>query len=190
MNKDVVLLGIQWCGKWTQADLLIKQLPKHKYFEMWEILRSFHTNSNFIWNHLKDVMNHGDMIEHFITYDLIDIAIRISEQEKEFLLIDWFPRALEQAEFFVKKMELSYRDYVVVNFKLSRDKAFERMVKRAEIEARKDDTPDVMNRRIDLFEQNTIPVLEFFEQQGKLITVNADDTIENVFNDLKSKLGL
>ena len=87
-------------------------------------------------------------------------------------------------------MELSYRDYVVVNFKLSREKAFERMVKRAEIEARKDDTPDVMNRRIDLFEQNTIPVLEFFEQQGKLITVNADDTIENVFNDLKSKLGL
>lgn len=190
MNKDIVLLGIQWCGKWTQADLLIKQLSKHKYFEMWEILRSFHSSSNFIWNHLKDIMNHGDMIEHFITYDLIDIAIRISEQESEFLLIDWFPRAIEQAEFFVKKMELSYRDYVVINLKLSRERAFERMVKRAQIEARKDDTPEVMNRRIDLFEQNTLPVLEFFEQQGKLITINADDTAENVLKEIQLKLGL
>jgi adenylate kinase len=87
-------------------------------------------------------------------------------------------------------MELSYRDYVVINLKLSREKSFERMVRRAQIEARKDDTPEVMNRRIDLFEKNTIPVLDFFEQQGKLITVNADDTAENVLKEIKSKLEL
>ena len=190
MNKDIILLGIQWCWKWTQADLLIKILPNHKYFEMGEILRSFHSSNNFIWNHLKEVMNHGDMIEHFITYDLIDIAIRISEQQQTLLLIDWFPRAIEQAEFFVKKMELYCRNYVVIEFKLSRERALERMIKRAEIESRKDDTLEVMNRRIDLFEKNTIPVLEFFKQQGNLLTINADDNIDKVADTINSKLWL
>ncbi len=190
MNKDIILLGIQWCGKWTQADLLIKSLPNHRYFEMWEILRSFHSNSNFIWNHLKETMNHGDMIEHFITYDLIDIAIRIAEQQKTFLLIDWFPRAIEQAEFFVKKMELSFRDFIVINYKLSKEKSLARMVKRAQIESRPDDTLEVMKRRIELFEQNTIPVLDYFEKQGRLITINADDSVENVWKETNLKLWL
>lgn len=188
MNKDIILLGIQWCGKWTQADLLMKALPDCLYYEMWQVLRSFHSNDNLIWNYMKTLMNRWDMVDHFITYWLIDITLQIADKEKKGLIIDGFPRAMEQAAFFVKAEDDYGRDFVIINYKLSKEKALERMIKRAWIEARADDTPEAMQKRIDLFEQNTLPVLEFFEKQGKLITINADDTIENIFNETMSKL--
>jgi adenylate kinase family enzyme len=64
------------------------------------------------------------------------------------------------------------------------------MQKRAATEARKDDTPEAMERRIAVFENETLPVIKHFESLGKVITVNADDTIENIQADLRTKLGL
>ncbi|MEI7562531.1 MAG: hypothetical protein WCJ39_02135 [bacterium] len=62
------------------------------------------------------------------------------------------------------------------------------MKKRAKIEDREDDTPEAMERRIDIFMHETIPVIEYFASLGKVITVNADDSVEHVQAELKTKL--
>lgn len=105
-------------------------------------------------------------------------------------MVDGFPRAMEQAEFMNKKMEEYKRDFVVIHFELSKEKAVERMMKRAQIENRTDDTIEAMNTRIDAFMNETLPVIKHFESLGKVITVNADGTIEDVQAELRSKLGL
>ena len=104
--------------------------------------------------------------------------------------MDGFPRLREQAEFMIKKMAEYNRDYVIVHFELSKEKALERMQKRAAIEARKDDTPEAMEKRISIFINETLPVIQHFEALGKVITINADDTIDNIQADLRAKLGL
>lgn len=104
--------------------------------------------------------------------------------------MDGFPRLMEQAEFMIKKMEEYNREYVIVHFELSKEKALERMQKRAAIEARKDDTPEAMDRRIAIFMHETLPVIKHFESLGKVITINADDTLENIQAELRNKLGL
>lgn len=104
--------------------------------------------------------------------------------------MDGFPRLMEQAEYMIKTMDEYERDYVIIHFELSKEKALERMQKRAAIEARVDDTPEAMERRIAIFYNETLPVIKHFENLGKVITVNADDTIENVQAELKQKLGL
>ncbi len=105
-------------------------------------------------------------------------------------MVDGFPRAMEQAEFMMKKMEEYKREYIIIHFELSKEKAIERMMKRAEIEGRKDDTVEAMNTRIDAFMNETLPMIKHFESLGKVITVNADGTIEEVQAELRSKLGL
>jgi len=97
---------------------------------------------------------------------------------------------MEQADFFIKKMGEYKRDYIIVHFDLSKEKALERMQKRAAIEARTDDTPEAMKRRISIFINETLPVIKRFEEMGKVITVNADGTIEEIQTDLRNKLGL
>ena len=105
-------------------------------------------------------------------------------------MIDGFPREPEQAAFMSKKMEEYKREYVVIHFSLTKEKALERMKHRATTEARKDDTPEAMERRIQEYITNTEPVIKHFEDLGKVITINADDTIENIQADLRTKLGL
>lgn len=74
------------------------------------------------------------MIDNFITHDLIHTGLKIVEQNNKRLIIDGFPRMIEQAEYFSKKMEQMNRDFVIIHLQLSKDIALERMMKRAQIE--------------------------------------------------------
>ena len=90
----------------------------------------------------------------------------------------------------IKKMAEYHRDYLIVHFELSKEKALERMKKRATLESRVDDTPEAMESRISIFINETLPVIKYFQSLGKVITVNADGSIEDVQKELKTKLGL
>ncbi len=105
-------------------------------------------------------------------------------------MVDGFPRSMTQAEFMEQEMQKYGRDFIIIHFELSKEKAIERMLKRAEIEGRSDDTVEAMNTRINAFMEETLPAIKHFESMGKVITINADDTIENVQKALRSKLGL
>ena len=109
--------------------------------------------------------------------------------EWEYLLLDGFPRNLDQKDYFVKQWENKWRDYVCVNFDLSREKAIERIQKRAIEQGRADDAnEDVINKRLETFYSETLPVIEAFENDGKLITINADQSIEAIQSELIAKL--
>ena len=190
MDKDLVFLGIQWCGKGTQGKLLFKEFPNTVYMEMGQLCRALMSNDNGIGNYIKNIVNNGLMIDNFITHDLLHSTIQIAQKEGKWIMMDWFPRMMEQAEFMIKKMGEYKRDYVIVHFELSKEKALERMRKRAAIESRTDDSPEVMENRISIFMNETLPVIKHFESLGKVITVNADASIEEVQAELRNKLGL
>lgn len=105
-------------------------------------------------------------------------------------MIDGFPRSMVQANFMQQEMTKYGRDFVIVHFELSKEKAIERMKKRAEIEGRVDDTIEAMATRIDAFMNETLPAIQHLESLGKVITVNADASIEEVQAELRQKLGL
>jgi len=190
MNKDLVFLGIQGCGKGTQVKALLEAVPNHLYYEMGQTLRALMSNSNLIGNYIKDVVDNGKMVDNFITHDLISASLQICQNNGKNIIIDGFPRVMEQADFFIDTMTKLQRDYIIVHFELSKEKALERMMKRAEIEGRKDDTPAIMEQRISIFMNETMPVIERFAAMGKVITINADGDIATIQAELRSKLGL
>lgn len=190
MKKDVLLLGIQWCGKGTQAALLREILPDHMYFEMGKTLRALTSNDNLIGNYIKNIMERGDMIDNYITHYLVLTSLHIARKNNKYVMIDGFPRLMEQAQFFIEKEAKLERDFVVIQYVLSKEKAVERLMKRAKIEWRDDDTLEAVNTRIGIFENETMPVLHHFEQMGKLVRVNAEGTIEEIFSATKKALEL
>jgi len=104
------------------------------------------------------------MVDNFITFCLIDVALRIVKDMNQNIMIDGFPRLEEQANYFMKRMQEMDRDYVVIQYVLSKDKALERMISRAQKEARKDDNAEAMNKRIEIFQNETMPILENFKK--------------------------
>ncbi len=191
MNKDLFFLGIQGCGKGTQGKLLFKALPgQYDYLEMGQLFRGIMSNDNIIGNYCKNIVNSGGLVPHFVSHGRYDIALQIVTEKKVGLMVDGFPRSIPQAEFMEQEMQKYGRDFVIVHFELSKEKAIERMMKRAEIEGRVDDNAEAMNTRINAFMEETLPAIKYFESKGKVITVNADGTIEDIQAELRSKLGL
>ena len=148
------------------------------------------SNDNLIGKYIQDVVNNGRMIDNFITHDLIDTSLQIAQNNGKYIIIDGFPRVKEQAEFFSEKMKEMGRDFVVIHLELPKDMALDRMMKRATLEWRRDDTPEAMQQRIDIFTHETLHVIEHFEALGKVVTINANDSIEHIQAALHSKLGL
>merc|ERR1712150_454478 len=103
-------------------------------------------------------------------------------------LIDGFPRSAENLSAWTKAFEGS--DNVVVEFVLFLDCPEEemtsRIINRGATSGRCDDKVDVIKKRFQTFRDESIPIVDFYKQQGKLKTVAADRTIEAVSSEISS----
>ena len=78
--------------------------------------------------------------------------------------------------------------FKAVIFELSKDKSIERLLKRAEIEHRADDTHEAIEKRISIFYNDTLPVIEKIKENYEVIEINADQSIENINEELIKQL--
>ena len=188
MQKDIILIGIQWCGKWTQANIFLEQNTNYKYFETWNIFRALSSNKNIFSDYVSSRIQAGKLVEDKLVFWLFDCASKLLN-EWEYLLLDWFPRNLAQKEHFVQQWKKIWRDFVCVHFNLSREKAIERIQKRAIEQWRTDDAKkEIIKKRLETFEIETLPVIHWFELEGKLITIEADQSIDAIYSELVNKL--
>lgn len=73
MKKDLVLFGIQWSGKWTQANLLMEDYPNYKYLEPGQIFRALTSNKNIISKHISERMSQWKMLDDSLALDLFSM---------------------------------------------------------------------------------------------------------------------
>lgn len=190
MQKDILFFWVQWCGKWTQANIFLQNNPNYKYFEAWNIFRALSSNKNIFSDYVSSRIQAWLLVEDKLVFWLFDCGTNLLN-EGEYVLFDGFPRNLDQKEYFVKQWANKWRDFVCVNFDLSREKAIERIKKRAIEQWRMDDAnEETINKRLETFYAETLPVIQTFKSEWKVITVNADQGIEEIYNDMFSRLVL
>ena len=190
MQKDILFFWIQWCGKWTQAKIFLEKNPNYKYFEAWNIFRALSSNKNIFSDYVSSRIQAWLLVEDKLVFWLFDCGSNLLN-EWEYVLFDWFPRNLDQKSYFTQQRTNKWRDYVCVNFDLSREKAVKRIKKRAIEQWRTDDAnEETINKRLETFYTETLPVIQSFESEWKVITINADQSIEEIYNELINKLRL
>lgn len=179
--KDIFLLWIQWCGKWTQAKLLLKHFDgQFEYLEMWQLFRANMSNENIIWNYCKDTVNAWKLVPAFVTFWRYEIALQIAEWKNVSLMTDWFPRSIEQAKYVEQMMEKYNRDFIIIYYDLSKEKAIGRIMERAQKEWRADDNEESIKTRLSAYETETLPVISYFKEKWKVITIDADNDIDSI----------
>ena len=188
MQKDVLFFWVQWCGKWTQANIFLQNNPNYKNFEAGNIFRALSSNKNIFSDYVSSRIQAGLLVEDKLVFWLFDCASNLLN-EWEYMLLDGFPRNLDQREYFIKQWANKWRNYICVNFDLSREKAIERIQKRAIEQWRIDDAnEETINKRLETFYSETLPVIQAFESEWKVITINADQSIEEIYKEMFNKL--
>ena len=104
-------------------------------------------------------------------------------------VLDGYPRNLTQAEALDEMLDEIGRPLdVVLLLELDDPIAVERLLKRAEIEGRPDDTPDAISRRLATYHAETEPVVDHYLGTGKLVKLHAERTVEDVWSEIAQAL--
>jgi len=139
---------------------------------------------------VKAVYDRGDLVSDDLMVRLIRDRLSRGDTVAGFIL-DGFPRTMPQAEALDDLLgELGRGLDVVFDFQVPhRDELLQRMLKRAAEEGRSDDTPDAINRRLELYDRETAPLIEYYRTtRGNVVGIHADRTIEEVFREIEDAL--
>ena len=106
-------------------------------------------------------------------------------------VLDGYPRTMPQAEALDELLrELGRSLDVVFDFQVpDRDVLLQRMLRRAADEGRSDDTPEAIQRRLELYERETAPLVEYYRTtRVNVVGVHADRTVDEVFREIDESL--
>lgn len=202
----LVFTWIQGCGKWTQARLLVEKYWFTLLEMGWEFRKIINSWTE-LWNEIKKIVDAWFQVPWELWIKVMETAIN-NNLSIENIVYDAFVRNEWNKEIFDRLLP----EYKVVFFELPIEKAKNRLLGRMYDEKtwetfqawtitnpitwdrliRRNDDKDewaILNR-ISEFENKTLPIVELQKKENRVITVNADQSIENVFNELVTKLWL
>jgi adenylate kinase len=139
---------------------------------------------------LKVVYDRGDLVSDELMIRLIRDRLSRGDTVAGFVL-DGYPRTMAQAEALDELLrELGRNLDVVFDFHVpDRAVLLQRLLRRATEEGRSDDTPDGIRRRLELYERETAPLIDYYRtRQANVVGVHADGTVEEVFYEIQQAL--
>ena len=214
MKTHLVLLGLPGAGKGTQGQMLSKKLDI-PFISSGDALRSELKKETNIAREFKEYMNAGLLVPDDIVEEFLEKLLKGYDLKKGFIF-DGFPRTTHQADFieqYLCKVKapleaavyLSVPDEVIIKRISGRRvcpkcgavyNIYYNPPKHDEIcdicgtplVQREDDMPEVVEKRIDVYKKQTKPLIEYYKSKGLLITVDANGSVQEVFNRLEGAL--
>lgn len=176
----IVIFGPPGAGKGTQGVRLAEKL-KIKHLATGDMLRSEVTAGSELGKLAKQYMDRGDLVPD----DVIINMIRSHLTGGDGMVLDGFPRTVTQAKALDEalgqaNMPLDKSIY----FKVDRDELVNRLTNRAAEQGRSDDTPETINRRMDVYTEQTSPVLDYYSSSDRVIEIDGTGTPDEVFQRL------
>ena len=196
----IIFLGKPASGKGTQALKLAAQ-KDFKIISTGDIIRHEIRTATLIGKQLDEYMSKGELVPDDIIVDLI-----LSKLNYENVIFDGFPRTINQAKFLETKIKvdkvifLHVEDEVVINriknridvlvgkktigFE-SKQKAEEYIAKHGgEIVKRNDSDEQIVKKRLNIYQEQTKPLIAYYKSLGRFESVNSDRPIEQVYQDI------
>lgn len=186
---NILVLGPQGSGKGTQAKR-INATYGVPHIATGDMIREMKEQSTPLGRELKEVYDRGDLVSDELMIRLIRDRLSRGDTLPGFVL-DGFPRTMPQAEALDDLLRDLGRDLdVVFEFQVpDRQELLRRMLRRAEEEGRADDTPEAIGRRLELYDRETAPLVEYYRStRGNVVGIHADRAIGEVFHEIEQSL--
>jgi adenylate kinase len=184
---NILLLGPQGSGKGTQARRISAEygIP---HVATGDMLREAIAAGTELGRKVKPILARGDLVPDEDMISLIRERLSRDDTAEGFVL-DGFPRTMAQAEALDAVLREIGRELTIVfELQLPEGVCIERLLRRARLEGRVDDTPEVVGRRLELYHRETEPLIEHYRATGKLVGIHADRPIPEVFAEIQEAL--
>lgn len=204
---NIILLGAPGAGKGTQASR-ISDAYKLPHISTGDIFRENIKNETPIGLLAKSYIDKGQLVPDEVTCKIVESRIEKDDCKNGYML-DGFPRTIAQAEALDKITKIDLVINIDVDFSLLLDRLCGRRVCKdcgesyhisrlngettcsrcgGELYQRKDDNPETVQSRLDVYNAQTAPLIEYYSKKGLLFNVEGSTSPEAVFEAVSEKL--
>lgn len=187
MSKKIVLLGPPGCGKGTQSKLLV---DNKNFFQLstGDLLRSATSdNKSEVGQKIKQIMQQGGLVPDNFVIDII--VKKVSDLKDQNIIFDGFPRNIDQAKFLDKSLEnetisLDHVIFFSIDYKVLECRIKQRIEQSSGDDLRTDDNLEVLNKRINIYKESTLPIVDYYKNRNILYEIDAMESIEAVYDNI------
>ncbi|MDG2352187.1 MAG: adenylate kinase [Acidimicrobiales bacterium] len=181
-NLRLVILGRQGSGKGTQC-MRLSESYGTIHISTGDILRAAVETQTELGKKAKLIMDAGDLVPDEIINGIVAERIEMKDVLENGFILDGYPRTSAQAqalegELLSKGLSLD----LAINLEVPVDEVTQRMLDRS----RADDTEEAITRRLEIYENETAPLLKWFEKRNNLVVVDGLGTEDKVFSRLQN----
>ena len=180
---NIVLFGPPGSGKGPQSKRLLEKYNM-SYISTGDVIREQIAKGTPLGMQVKNLSEQGILAPDELVIQLLESKMNEASDTSGFLF-DGFPRTYAQAEALdqlLAKRKSSVHTMLALD--VPQDELLKRLLKRAEIEGRKDDTEEVILKRFKEYESKTMPVIDFYRKQGKYHRIEGVGSMEEIFGRL------
>ena len=182
MRQRLLFVGPPGAGKGTQAARLCEQHGL-RHLSTGDLLRAEVAAGSELGKEAEAVMNRGELVTDALV--LAIVKAQLSALDGQGWLMDGFPRNVAQAEALASLLkELNQAIEAVVLLEVDDTVLVERLLVRGRV----DDNEEVIRNRLEVYKQQTAPLIDHYNSQNLLLTVKADGTVEAIAERIESIL--
>ena len=183
----LIFLGPPGSGKGTQAQILTKKL-NYLHISIGDLLRENISTQTDLGKLASKYVSSGELVPDDLIIDLVNLSIVDLQSKKSSykgVILDGFPRTINQAVALENKIkELNVFIKSVVYLDISDEKILSRLLNRG----RDDDEPELIKNRLDVYRNQTEPLLVFYDERKLLNSINGDQELDDVNNNIMNVL--
>jgi len=189
---NLIVFGPPGCGKGTQSKIIAKEFD-FLHLSTGELFRQEIEKQSGLGELYSKFIDRGMLVpDSIVLKELYRYALR--NKNAKGIVFDGFPRTTEQAialdKVFSKK---ELRIGLVISIQVGKEELINRVLERAKDSCRTDDTIEVIQKRLEIYEQYTLPVISYYkEETGRVVEISGEDNVsivsQKIYNIIKKKL--
>ena len=204
-RTNIIFLGMPGSGKGTISSIL-EEKTNIIQISTGDIFREEINNKTELGLKVKEIVESGAYVPDDITNKIVENKILKMQLDNQKFILDGFPRTVQQAMFLDS---LNFEDYIVIYLNVEKQEVINRLSQRyfckickksynlSSFKSKKhpycendgelliqrvDDQPEAVKKRLDVYEKETAPVIEFYKNKNKLITIDHHHDINEIIN--------
>jgi adenylate kinase len=181
---QLIIFGPPGVGKGTQSEMIARNLNLF-HLSTGEFLRKEINEGSELGIKAKQIVEKGMLVPDDIMIGIVAKALKENLKDKNGFILDGFPRTNEQAkELDVIFEKMNFTAIKILYLIVNEDELVSRLMKRGRV----DDTEDIIRKRLKIYIDSTIPVLEYYKDKRSVIEIDGVGEIEEIYSKISNIL--
>jgi adenylate kinase len=178
---NLIIFGPPGSGKGTQSEKVAEKYNL-AHISTGDIFRSEIRNETPLGLKVQSIIEKGELVPDEVLLEVLENALD-KRAGKAGYIFDGFPRTLQQAQDLDALMKKRNEQItLVIALVVDQDEVVKRLLKRAKLEGRKDDTEEVILNRMNVYQKQTAPLIDYYQKQNKFEKVKGVGSIDDIFD--------